>query len=142
MVEIKYPKNARFECLRCTKCCGDTPQKKRQVLLLTREAKKIEKISGMRLSGFAAPVSSPKPFKYVMKKKNRKCVFLKNGACSIYMHRPLLCRFYPFSVQKHNGGYIFKASDECPGIGLGDALKEDDFREMLMEANGVLAKAF
>jgi len=140
--EIKYPKNARFECLRCTKCCGDTPQKKRQVLLLHKEAKKIEKISGMRLSGFAASVAGPKPFKYVMKKKNRKCVFLKNGGCSIYMHRPLLCRFYPFSLEKNNGGYIFKATDECPGIGLGNNLGEDDFKEMLTEANGVLAKAF
>jgi len=142
LAEIKYPRNVRFECLRCMKCCGDTPQKKRQVLLLPREAKKIEKISGMRLSGFAASVSNPKPFKYVMKKKNRKCVFLKNGGCSIYMHRPLLCRFYPFAVEKHNGGYVFKSSDECPGIGLGNNLGEDDFKEMLTEANGAFAKAF
>jgi len=96
----------------------------------------------MRLSGFAASVSNTKPFKYVMKKKNRKCVFLKSGGCSIYMHRPLLCRFYPFAVEKHNGGYIFRSSDECPGIGLGNALREDDFKEMLTEANGILAKAF
>jgi Fe-S-cluster containining protein len=77
-----------------------------------------------------------------MKKKNRKCVFLKNGGCSIYMHRPLLCRFSPFSLEKNNGGYIFKATDECPGIGTGNNLGEDDFKEMLTEANGVLAKAF
>jgi len=138
--EFKYPKNTKFECLRCTKCCGDTPQNKRRVLLLSKEAKKIEKITGMRLSGFADSVSSPKPFKYVMKKKNRKCVFLKSGACSIYRHRPLICKFYPFSVEKHNGGLVFKVTGECPGVGVGSPLGKEDFGEMLAEANGVFAK--
>jgi hypothetical protein len=45
-------------------------------------------------------------------------------------------------VEKHNGGYVFKSSDECPGIGLGNNLGEDDFKEMLTEANGAFAKAF
>lgn len=94
----------------------------------------------MRLSGFADSVSSPKPFKYVMKKKNRKCVFLKNGACSIYRHRPLICKFYPFSVENHNGGLVFKVTEECPGVGVGTPLGEEDFGEMLAEANGVFEK--
>ena len=94
----------------------------------------------MRLSGFAESVSSPKPFKYVMKKKNRKCVFLKSGACSIYRHRPLICKFYPFSVENHNGGLVFKVTGECPGVGVGSPLGKEDFGEMLAEANGVFAK--
>jgi Fe-S-cluster containining protein len=67
---------------------------------------------------------------------------MKNGACSIYAHRPLICKFYPFSVEKRNGGFVFKVTEECPGVGVGKPLGEEDFREMLAEANGVFAKRF
>jgi len=73
-----------------------------------------------------------------MKKRGGKCVFLYGKACRIYKIRPLICRFYPFSLKKGSNGYKFEFSEKCPGIDIGNALKKSDFERMFEEAKKIL----
>ena len=132
---MQYPKNVSFECQRCGKCCGDVSRKKRKILLLKSEVKRISDITGLKEDGFATRLQNDGPYRYMMKKKGGKCVFLERNSCKIYPLRPLICRSYPFSVEKtRSKDFIFKVSDECPGIGLGDTVEEDHFERILSEA--------
>lgn len=129
-MNIEAPKNVQFECQRCARCCGDAPHRSRVIFLLEKEVKAISKATGMGPLEFATPISGAGKFKYKMKKRGGVCIFLKDGACTIYNIRPTMCRLYPFLVQKTSEGIIFEISDECPGIGLGRKLQEADFRKM------------
>jgi Fe-S-cluster containining protein len=67
-----------------------------------------------------------------MKKgKEGKCIFLERKDCTVYASRPLICRYYPFEL-KNDGNEIllFSPTDECPGIGVGEVLKESYFSEL------------
>jgi len=134
-VKLRYPKNIRFECQRCARCCGDTTERKRNILLLEPEVKQISSVTKLEPAEFSATSSGTEPYRYVMKKKEGRCIFLKGIDCQIYPHRPLICRFYPFSFEQLGAeGYEFKVSGECPGVKLGKVIKEEDFREMLNKA--------
>ncbi|MFQ6129875.1 MAG: YkgJ family cysteine cluster protein [Candidatus Hadarchaeaceae archaeon] len=131
----RYPKNVHFECQRCAQCCGDSSHRGRNVLLLESEVRQISNETGLRPLSFASYSLSIQPYRYRMKKRNGKCVFLDGKACRIYNIRPLICRFYPFSLKTSDNGYRFEVSDECPGIGLGKALVQEEFKRMLEEAH-------
>ncbi len=97
--------------------------------------KRIIDITGLREEGFAVKLPANGPYRYTMKKKGGKCVFLERNSCKIYPLRPLICRSYPLSVEKTTSkDYMFKVSDECPGIGLGDTVEENYFERILGEA--------
>jgi len=83
---------------------------------------------------FASPISDGGYYQYKMKKRNGKCIFLDGKACRIYNHRPLICRFYPFSVEKKSNKYVFEIAEDCPGIGLGGVIPCEMFEAMLQEA--------
>ncbi len=134
-MNLCYPKNVRFECQRCAHCCGDSSHRGRNVLLLESDVRQISKATGLRPLSFASRSTSVPPYRYRMKKRNGKCVFLDGKACRIYKIRPLICRFYPFSLKTGDNGYRFEVSEECPGIGLGETLVQEEFERMLEEAN-------
>lgn len=131
MTKFRHPKNIRFECQRCARCCGDTSHRGRNILLREEELKRISEATGRRPLSFASRVSSVNSYPYRMKKRNGKCIFLDGKACKIYKIKPIICSFYPFSLRKTSEGYIFEVSKECPGIGLGDHLDQEYFGEML-----------
>ena len=137
-MNLRYPKNVHFECQRCAKCCGDGSHRGRNILLLEAEVSQISNAMGLRPFSCASRSLSVQPYRYRMKKRGGKCVFLDGRACRIYNLRPLICRFYPFSLKRSNNGYRFEVSEECPGIGLGDVLKESDFERMFEEAQRIL----
>lgn len=72
----------------------------------------------------------------VKKREDGRCVFLKDGECSIYDHRPLVCKCYPFSIEEVRPDlYVFEPNlEECPGIGEGGELRRDFFERLLGEA--------
>lgn len=134
-MNIRYPKKVRFECQRCAQCCGDSSHRGRNVLLLESEVIKISNKTGLRPLSFASRSLSFQPYRYRMKKRNGKCVFLDGKACRIYNVRPLICSFYPFSLKTSDNDCKFEVSEECPGIGLGKALVSDEFERMFEEAH-------
>jgi len=138
---LRYPEEIRFECQRCAKCCGDTPERERTILMLEEEVKRISEITKLKPEEFSIPSPSKEPYKYTMRKKDGKCIFLKGTDCQIYPHRPLLCHFYPFWLEQLGSeSFEFKVSKECPGVGLGKVIEEEDFRAMLAKALKLHAK--
>lgn len=73
-----------------------------------------------------------KPFTLEMKKDSEgKCLFLKENECQIYPISPLVCRFYPFWLEKRvDGTFKFKITDECVGIGFGQILEKNFFKKL------------
>jgi Fe-S-cluster containining protein len=95
---------------------------------------RISKSTGLRPSSFAAPAFSNGYYKYKMKKRSGRCVFLDRKSCRIYEIRPLVCRLYPFSLKKKNGSYEFDVASDCAGVGLGEPITKEDYEEMVETA--------
>jgi Fe-S-cluster containining protein len=148
-VPFTYPKNICFVCSCCGLCCGDTPNKKRQVLLLKTEAERIAAYTKRSVNSFAAETSENAPYLFVMRKNpdTGMCLFLEDNQCTVYDQRPLICRFYPFELTTdENGTFVFKETDECPVICSKNGvetreLDEQFFRELLKLACRELDRA-
>ena len=136
-MSFEYPQKVRFKCVKCGICCGDTQERTRHVLLLDEEANGIASTINQQISDFASRVEDKPPYNYKMKKnaEDGKCIFLKENSCSIYSKRPLICRFYPFGLKTdHKQQKVFYFTNECPGIGKGKTMRENDFHKLLREA--------
>jgi Fe-S-cluster containining protein len=135
-MDFIYPEIVRFRCNNCGICCGDTKEKKRQILMLDEEAKLIESKLGKNISEFTSICNYKTPYVYEMKKnENGKCVFLSSDCkCSIYSNRPLICRFYPFELVNRIE-YEFLFSNECPGINWGKKIGKKYFADLFRLAN-------
>jgi uncharacterized protein len=140
--EFRYPKNIRFKCSRCTRCCGDTETRIRHVLLFEKEAERISKVTSKSSEAFASRTVGREPYLYEIKKgKEGKCIFLEGKDCSIYASRPLICRYYPFELKTgRNEIFLFSATKECPGIDLGRVLKESYFRNLFRMARSLFSQ--
>ncbi|MDR1992662.1 MAG: YkgJ family cysteine cluster protein [Nitrososphaerota archaeon] len=134
---FSYPGDVWFECSGCGLCCGDTVQKKRCVLLLDGEVKKISGVFRLSIDVFAKKVLYNAPYFYEMRKFGGQCFFLKENRCSIYAFRPLICRFYPFELRfdSISGLHVFDYTLECPVINKkGKLMKKHDFEELFLLA--------
>jgi Fe-S-cluster containining protein len=131
-MSFNYPAAVRFQCVKCGKCCGDTKEKTRHILLLRTEAEQITKATLQPTSEFTVKIKDKAPYSYEMKKtEDGKCVFLENNCCTIYAVRPLICRFYPFELKiAHSGKYTFLYTSECSGINKGPILSKSYFRKL------------
>ena len=132
--DFSYPRNVHFQCTRCTTCCGDIGKRKRHVLMLKAEARRISASTSQPISAFASRIEGAMPYVYEMRKnENNKCVFLSQLSCTVYACRPLVCRFYPFELKPDGkGAHVFSYTKECSGIGGGRRLTRKHF-EMLLE---------
>jgi Fe-S-cluster containining protein len=131
-LDFNYPANVSFECNGCGLCCGDTKEKTRHILMLASEANSISKQTCLPIEKFAQAAEKA-PYVYEMKKPTGgKCFFLNNNQCTIYPHRPLICRFYPFELKfdTEKGHHIFSFTLECPTIGKGKTLSRVYFEEL------------
>jgi Fe-S-cluster containining protein len=141
-MNIDFPKEARFQCNMCALCCGNTEKRVRHVLLLKSEVKRISDSLTRSIEGFAVRIRGHEPYVYEMKKtREGKCLFLKENICTVYMLRPLICRFYPFELQTtEDQEYKFTHTEECPGVRKGKRLKKDYFENLLQQAHDQLGK--
>ncbi|MGQ9478678.1 MAG: YkgJ family cysteine cluster protein [Thermoproteota archaeon] len=131
--KMSFP-HVRFECIYCSKCCREDKGDERHIVLTGNDAKEISIITGMSIEEFAESNESER-YPYVMKLTNGKCPFLgEDLRCRIYTYRPIICRFYPFVMQKIKKKYVFHVDSSCPGIGRGSYLDEEFFRNLIREA--------
>ncbi len=123
MLKKREIKNIRFSCIRCSKCCKlDVPivlsdielwvKKGRYDIVLNvvkkRSSNTLRKYFGLE-------------FYYTFKRKESsgECVFLKDGMCTIYSLRPLVCRLFPFAYSENELSVHPWALKNCNGLGRG-----------------------
>jgi Fe-S-cluster containining protein len=129
-IEFFYPLNIQWGCIRCGACCGDVGDRVRMVMLLDKDLDRIEAAGEV---DFFEEWDEGN-FSAIMKKVDGKCVFLTEEECRIYEHRALLCRMYPFWLEKQEDVFVFGVEKDCPGNGQGDYLEENFFRALLKMA--------
>jgi Fe-S-cluster containining protein len=137
-LEIIYPRDTHWRCLRCHACCGDTKQHIRHIRLLETEATAISRFIGHQQQKFCASSDEFGSYKFEMlKQSSGDCIFLKGNSCTVYPERPLTCRFYPFYLEEPSEGrYKFGLTDEnCPGLGQGPSLEIEFFARLLEMAS-------
>ena len=129
-VEFYYPAGVRWGCARCGRCCRDVEGHERRILLLNRD---IERINAAGAEGFHEATGS-EPFTGVMMKEAGVCIFLTPQGCAIYEDRALLCRMYPFWVERQGDAFIIHVDSGCLGVGDGPELDEGFYRGLLGHA--------
>lgn len=131
-MDFTYPTDVCFTCNCCGLCCGDTDHKRRHILMLESEAEEISAATGQPIEEFANEAVGTGPYVYEMKKLEGDCVFLKENKCTLYEHRPLICRFYPFELKfdADKDTHVFTATSECPMIGQGKQMAKKDFQAL------------
>jgi len=72
-------------------------------------------------------------YKYQMVQKNGACIFFSNNKCTIYELRPLICRFYPFTMIE-NESYVFQVDADCPSVNIGKYITKKDLARLIEEA--------
>ena len=106
-----------FRCQRCGACCRHLTDK---VMVESLDAFRLVKFfrehgrPHMTMDEFYAQYAAPLPiargypiFMMNTAGPEEACVFLKDGACSVYPARPRTCRLYPFSVGPGQRGQDF-----------------------------------
>jgi Fe-S-cluster containining protein len=139
---FEYPKNVSFVCNQCGRCCGDTEDRVRHIMLLKTDVASISNELLLKSHEFAEKISDFEPYIYEMKKtEDGKCFFLENNLCTIYEIRPLICRFYPFQLENlGNNRYSFSYTNKCTAIGKGPRQKKAFFEKLFCKVTNTMAK--
>lgn len=127
VAEFYYPAGLGWVCTHCGRCCMDAEGWDRRVLLLEKDVTRLEEAGEQ---GFHEQTDGGR-FVAVMKKEDGRCVFLEENGCMVYENRPLLCRMYPFYVERQGDVYVIGVDTACPGVGGGEGLAEEFFRGLL-----------
>ena len=129
--EFYYPKGIRWGCKRCGACCRDASQRPRRVLLLKSDVDRFEKAGE---GGFKVEVKGETPFVAEMRKTGSACTYLTKEGCRVYPHRALLCRTYPFWIERDGRSFEIMFDARCIGFDHGGELREDFFRDLIAQA--------
>jgi len=133
MAPTFFDQGLKFECTQCHACCRHDPG----YVFLSRQD----------LDTLALGVEvSPKEFieKYtrwvdlgqgpvlsLREKKNYDCIFWDQG-CTVYAHRPVQCRTYPFWEGPLSSAEKWKWEGRfCPGINTGKLRKKEEIEAAL-----------
>ena len=128
-VEFYYPADFVWSCEECGACCRDLPDRKRRILLTDKDVKRIERVGKDSFYEETGEFL----FMSVMKMDKGECIFLDGAQCEIYDERALLCRTYPFWIERHNDLFMIRADPSCPGIEEGIELGEGFFQSLLKD---------
>jgi Fe-S-cluster containining protein len=107
-----------FQCLRCGECCSG---EENSVVVFPFEIRAILERTGLPWLEAARPPGDGEwddrgrfhTLEWRLQKKGGSCKFYGNGECMIYEERPLLCKSYPFFLEKGVLGF-----SECAGLGV------------------------
>lgn len=104
--EIEFDKvsgEVRFECQKDARCCRIYPI----------------------ISSAEFPT---KPGAELFKDSNEECSFLERSVCSIYDHKPVVCKAYPFHMSPLTNELYY--DKKCPGIGKGDVVSKEKLEDV------------
>ncbi|WP_214041584.1 YkgJ family cysteine cluster protein [Methanoculleus sp.] len=109
-----------FRCRECGACCRRVAEDSNLVIVSPAEVRTIMAATGMAWDEVAEPypdfISAGDGGEYTLawciRRTADACVFLRDGRCSVYAHRPWICRTYPFMLVDDD-----LLVSECPGLG-------------------------
>jgi Fe-S-cluster containining protein len=133
IIEFMYPVGLKWGCKRCGSCCQDIENHERHILLIQRDLSRF-KNGSYNLDEITEPSNSDKPFDNEMKKNNGKCALLTEVGCKAYEYRALLCRMYPFWIEKKDSIFIIRYDEDCIGLGSGVNLYEKFYQDLITYA--------
>lgn len=131
---------SRFSCIRCGWCCQrnfdiriteDISRPSNAISIFPGDIRRIVRMTGCKWEEVAEPDrfsclcegDDVLAIGWILKRNNEgNCTFYSNGKCSIYDHRPVICRIYPFFM-KDCGVEIMHCN------GLGKEMKPEDAAE-------------
>ena len=94
-----------FRCTGCCDCCRSESGESNIVIVSPPEIRDIMESTGLLWDDVVEPYPefiSEKgacyTFAWCLRRRDGDCIFLKDGRCSIYAHRPWICRTYPFML--------------------------------------------
>ncbi|WP_319379354.1 YkgJ family cysteine cluster protein [uncultured Methanocorpusculum sp.] len=120
-IEIR---NAEFACRCCGECCSG---KDNEVMVSPDEIDLLCEAAGLTPDQIAEPYPEwihdqevTFTFGRVLRRgEDGNCMFLKNNRCTVYEHRPHICRTYPFMLDG-NRILVF----ECSGCKSGEPTQD------------------
>lgn len=127
-----YQNGLKFECQRCSFCCGHSPG---FVYLSKTDLLNLCKHFHMDIQTFVEKYCRWADYYYGTKvlalkeKKNYDCILWENG-CSAYLARPIQCSTYPFwdwIIESSNSWE--ECAKECPGINKGKTWTFEDIEK-------------
>lgn len=109
-----------FGCRGCGACCRRVAEDSNLVIVSPAEVRAIMAATGMAWDEIAEPypdfIDAGNGGEYTLawciRRTADACIFLRDGRCSIYAHRPWICRTYPFMLVDDD-----LLVSECPGLG-------------------------
>jgi Fe-S-cluster containining protein len=122
-----------FSCLACGECCRGEDN---SVLVFPHEIRAIQKATGLSWQEAAEPPVEGEwdaegyfhTLEWRLAKVGEACRFYQEGRCTIYPVRPMLCRTYPFYLER---GKLM--ASECRGLGGEiEALEAQRLAELLI----------
>lgn len=139
---FRYPPNLRWKCARCANSCRDILGRKRNILLTRKDAERIGNATKLDPRRFSVALHGTFPYERAMRKIDGRCFFLRGSKCSVYKARPLICRFYPFSLDSTQDGEMKINFDPlCSGIGKGKVRDERFFEGLVRFAKTELSNS-
>jgi len=117
-----------FHCQECGECCRGEDN---SVVVFPEEIRRIQRATDLDwLEAVAPPVEGEwdregcfHTLEWRLRKENNACRFYRDGRCSIYPVRPMLCRTYPFYLDE---GRLMHS--ECRG--LGGKIEQEEANEL------------
>ena len=113
-----YADGLQFECAACGACCGGEPG---YIWMDEAEIRQAADAMGMHVLDFCQMYIAEFARGFSLREKeNGDCCMLKDGRCTMYEHRPVQCRTWPFWPSNLRSAAAWReAGERCPGINRG-----------------------
>jgi Fe-S-cluster containining protein len=106
-----------FQCMHCGECCSGADS---SVVVFPFEVRAVLERTGLSWLETVRPSEEGEwddrgrfhTLEWRLQREGGSCSFYKDGGCTIYRERPLLCKTYPFFLEK---GLL--SISECSGLG-------------------------
>ncbi|MCG8452462.1 MAG: YkgJ family cysteine cluster protein [Spirochaetales bacterium] len=133
-----WAEGVRFECTSCGHCCRHEPG---YVFLSQNDLTRLAQGMGMKEKDFISKHCRRVDLGVavrlsLLEKSNNDCIFWDEG-CTVYEHRPLQCRTYPFwpAIMDSQEAWD-EESKECPGMNHGALRSKKEIHDALSAREG------
>ncbi len=136
---------ARWKCTykACEAACCKTPRE-----LTLSDIKAVVETTGMAAEDFVSiEASKNHGIPFILKREKDKCIFLgKEHHCELHNKgaKPLLCKMYPFMLDKVNFGdepiMFIKPVLNCPGYGKGQTFSKKQLNEIKKQGQAYITE--